>query len=96
MQNGGGLGLLVREGDLIDVDDGPGVDLRTVTSLSIPNNEVGAAVGQLNRVVFQATFTDGSSGVFVANIIPEPTGLAFLGGLGALMLRRRIPKITPG
>ena len=87
MNPGGTLDLLAREGDLFDVDDGPGTDLRTIAFLSFPSNGVGETLDPLNRVAFQASFTDGSSGIFVASV-PEPAGIVAVSG-AALCLRRR-------
>ena len=81
------LQLIAREGDLLDVSDNPSLpDLRTIASLGFLPRDFGSAnaaggpssFSDLGRVVFQAWFTDGSSGVFVSNVvgIPEPSTLA--------------------
>ncbi|HYO23341.1 MAG TPA: choice-of-anchor tandem repeat NxxGxxAF-containing protein, partial [Lacipirellulaceae bacterium] len=77
----GELKKIVMVGDVIDVDTGPGEDLRIVNSALGPglaSNERGAASQFNNRgqLLFSATFTDGSSGVFISNevAIPEPDG----------------------
>ncbi|MEQ8212160.1 MAG: hypothetical protein RH917_20335 [Lacipirellulaceae bacterium] len=77
----GDLQLVAREGDTIDVNDGPGVDLRTVFSLNFvreTGNEDGKASGfnDLGQLVFHASFTDGSQGIFVSNqaAIPQSYG----------------------
>jgi hypothetical protein len=47
----------------------------------------------LDQLAFRASFTDGSSGVFVSNrvAVPEPSSLllAALAAAGLLLLRRR-------
>jgi hypothetical protein len=91
----GVLRLIVREGDLLEVTPG---DFRTVSTLSFrgdSGNEDGRGSGfnDFGQVAFSATFTDGTSGVFVSNLatLPEPIALA-LGivtvMLGAATMRR--------
>lgn len=85
----GQLQLIVRKGDLIDVDNGPGIDLRTIASFSYFGDDgyLGPKIGQqgsfndLGQFAFVATFTDGSSGIFVSNAaaVPEPCTLAMAG-----------------
>lgn len=84
----GVLQLIVIEGGQLDVDDGPGIDLRTVSKLrSLANhrdtapgensgNEDGRAscFNDLGQIVFAADFTDGSSGVFVSNAVANYDG----------------------
>ena len=77
------LTLIARKGDVIDVSDGPGSDFRTIAGLSFADglgNESGhsTAFNDLGQLVFNASFTDGSSGVFVTNLVavPEPGALA--------------------
>lgn len=77
---------IARAGDLFDVDDDPLVeDLRTIGLLSLvplSNNENGrpSSFNDLGELVFRATFTDGSQGVFVSNLVavPEPGSLLML------------------
>ena len=93
----GALRLIVREGDTIDADDGPNVDLRTISRLYFYgscSNEDGRPCGFNNRgqVAFWATFTDGTQGVFVSNLVavPEPSSLLLAaGGIALLVLRRK-------
>jgi hypothetical protein len=78
----GVLRLVVRAGDLLDVDDGDAVDLRRIRSLGFQTGggsdgrgrEGFNAAGQL---AFAATFDDGTSGVFVSNLlaVPEPASI---------------------
>ncbi len=70
----GSLNLIARKGDTIDVSNGLGTDLRTVQNLNFvreTGNEDGRASGfnDLGQLVFQATFTDGSQGIFVSNSV---------------------------
>ncbi len=94
----GVLTLIAREGDLLDVDDGSGTDLRTISRLSFianTGNGDGRASGfnDLGQLAFLARFTDGTSGVFLSDLvaIPEPSSvvLSALGLFGLLATRRR-------
>ena len=91
----GVLTLIAREGDLLDVDDGPETDFRTIRFLHFAGgtgNEDGRAssFNDLGQLAFIATFTNGSSGIFVSNLVavPEPSSLALLTLAGLAMLRR--------
>jgi hypothetical protein len=67
----GALRLIIREGDVIDVDDGPQQDLRTVRSLSFNANSFdirSSGFNDLGQLAFVAWFTDGSEGIFVSNL----------------------------
>jgi hypothetical protein len=102
-QTPAGLRLVVRKGDQIDLDPGPGVDLATVANLSLldngPSGGFGtsagyASVGGDGQVAWAATFTDGRSGVFVSVVpVTEPAGVllaaAAAGGAAALVRRRQ-------
>ena len=100
----GGLTLIALTGELLDVDDGPGTDFRTISKLNFhrkvpefiwspvdPTPQSG--FNDLGQVVFYAEFTDGSSGIFVSNLVavPEPAaaGLLLFALLSAGMLFRR-------
>ncbi len=97
----GFLKLIVRQGDLFDVNEDPLIDeLRTLKSVNFVSlsivgsgNEDGRASGfnDLGQLVFRAEFTDGSSGIFVSNIvaIPEPSSVLLLSLAVPLFLRRR-------
>jgi hypothetical protein len=78
----GVLRLVAREGDTIDVDDGPDSDLRTIRSLVFRTDSLypgmqGGGLNDAGQVAFFASFTDGTSGIFVSEIatIPETTTL---------------------
>lgn len=69
--------LIAREGDQLDVDDGPGIDLRTVSALGIyfdSGGEDGQRTGlnDAGQLAFTAIFTDSSSGVFVRSHASSP------------------------
>jgi hypothetical protein len=75
----GMLTLIAREGDQLDIEQGPGIDLRTIAELSFvgtTGNAEGRPSSFNNRgqFAFTARFTDGTSGVFLSNVtaIPEP------------------------
>jgi hypothetical protein len=73
---GGQLRLIVREGELLEVAPG---DFRTISELSMLTSlgysESYRAFNSKGQLTFGAKFTDGTSGVFVSNLvaIPEPT-----------------------
>jgi hypothetical protein len=82
------LRLIIAGGSTIDVDNGPGIDLRTVSTVAMIageqfnggiGNEDGQASGfnDLGQLAFSATFTDGSRGIFVSDAVavPEPNAL---------------------
>jgi hypothetical protein len=89
-----GLTLVVRKGDLVDLDPGPGIDMATVTNLSLldngPSGGFGtsagyASVGGNRQVAWAATFADGRSGVFVSVVpVPEPTAVLTIAAVCAL------------
>jgi hypothetical protein len=101
----GDLRLVIRKGDSIDVDNGPDVDLRTVTSsLFLPGsgNQDGTPnfFNDLGQLVFRAEFSDGSAGVFVWSpfTIPEPASLhlvVLVLSLSAARFRRRVAHPLP-
>ncbi len=91
----GGLELIAREGDAMEVEPG---DLRTIARLSFATEsggEDGRARGfnQRGQVAFGATFTDGTSAILISNrvAIPEPSGalLAFLATAGSFAVAVR-------
>jgi hypothetical protein len=97
----GALAKVVRKGDQLDVDPGPGVDLRTVAAIGFRGDFNTVSGGQDGRgvaltdgglLVFSLAFTDGSSGVFVSQLtpVPEPAvaGLVAAAGLAAAVWRR--------
>ncbi len=90
--------LVAREGDLLDIDDGPSTDFRTIDFLDFfadTGNGDGRRSGfnDLGQLAFLASFTDGTSGIFVSDLvaIPEPTSLVLsaLGLFGLHATRRR-------
>jgi hypothetical protein len=97
----GVLQFVIREGDVLDVDNGPGIDLRTISTLTFGSdsgNEDGmpSTFNDYGQLTFHASFIDGSDGVFVWSpvFIPEPSSsitaaMAFVLIIGA---RHRRPK----
>jgi hypothetical protein len=59
----GDLQLIVRSGTQMDVDDGPGVDLRTINALYF------SSINDVGQVAFAAHFTGGLQGFFVSNAV---------------------------
>ena len=79
----GQLKLVLRRGDQVDVDNGPGVDLRTVDFIDAGFYGSGAdpphTFNDKGQILLSLQFTDGSSGLFVSNAaVPEPTTIALL------------------
>jgi hypothetical protein len=69
----GALHLIAREGSLLEVAPG---DFRTISNLGAASPEF----NNLGQVAFHAAFSDGSSGIFVSNLvaIPEPESIALV------------------
>lgn len=92
---GGQIAKVVRTGDVIDVDLGAGVDLRTVISTDLLGRDPFTAVGSYQTLTdtgmfaFRLQFGDGSTGIFTATV-PEPGSLlALSGGIWLILMRRR-------
>lgn len=95
-------------GDVIDIDNGPGVDLRTITGATLFSDTFNAAAGNsdgrssafndLGQIVFLASFSDGSRGVFVSNLvaIPEPASVMIAAPLVFIFLIRYRKRVTAG
>lgn len=88
-----GLELVIREGDSIELGQG---DVRTVSNLYFVGGtsaEAGrrSSFNERGELVFTAIFTDGGSGVFVANVgvVPEPTFAAIAVAFGIPLSMRR-------
>jgi hypothetical protein len=100
-QTDGGLVLVVRKGQQIDLDPGPGTDLATIASLGLYDNGPPTGFGQgMNagygsfgagfEVAWAATFTDGRTAAFVSVIpVPEPLGVLAVAGAGGWLATRR-------
>jgi len=91
----GTLQLLVREGDVVDLDDDPDTELLktiiSVTSVSNASTAIGGGQRSFNNqgdFVFRAEFADGTEGILVASV-PEPASLTLLIAGGAFLLKRR-------
>jgi hypothetical protein len=80
--------LVAREGQLFDVGTG---ELRTILGIlaySTDYDDSRSGFSNDGRLAFTLTFTDGTSGVFVATI-PEPAGIALLCGANAILVGAR-------
>ena len=97
----GTFSLLVRTGDMVDVDPGAGEDLRRIQEFALFQNDPSSGADGLPRsfnanglVSMKLSFTDGSNGIFTT-VVPEPSGfvLASLAILAVLCVygRRRNP-----
>ena len=79
-------------GEQFDVDPTAGVDLRTITAVSMPEID---ATNNADEVVFRLAFDDGSLGIFTASlVIPEPATVPLLMTLllsGCRLRGRRLP-----
>ena len=89
----GALRLIVRAGGVLEVGTG---DFRTIDDLDMilrhgSSDGRASAFNDLGQLVFRASFTDGSEGVFVSDrvAVPEPGGLVVCGLALAALLRRR-------
>jgi hypothetical protein len=90
----GTLQLIAREGDLLEVAPG---DSRTISTLTFLGDRFTYSTGNadgrpsafnnLGQIAFQASFTDGTSGIFVSNrvAVPEPSTI-FLIALGFVLI----------
>jgi hypothetical protein len=73
----GDLELIARKGDVFDVDPTPAVDERTILGIFLDGHSLtGSNRAKLNvlndsdQLAFGLTFTDGHSGIFVADVSP--------------------------
>ena len=83
----GVLRLVVRTGDTIEVAPG---DFRTISLLYLNAPASGGEDGRarafndLGQLLYAAKFTDGSSGLFLTTVVPEP-GTVVLASIASLM-----------
>lgn len=97
----GALRLVVREGDQVDLSENPQeVDIRTFSRFDLFNGDFGnyasgegrpSAFNNRGQIAFRAEFTDGTSGIFVSDLIavPEPISVILvLTGLGMAWIKR--------
>jgi hypothetical protein len=87
----GELQLIAREGQELDIDDGPGVDMRTIGSISTRTfDATGQFLNDRGQVLFWATFTDGSKGLFLSDLVavPEPCCFTLVATLAAVLCER--------
>jgi hypothetical protein len=72
----GVLHPILLKGDLVDVDPGPGIQLRTVNKIDgeLIGNSESRTFNELGQIALNVGFADGSYGLFVSNqlLVPEP------------------------
>jgi hypothetical protein len=96
----GALRLVAKDGDLLDVDPGPGADLRTISGLTIqtstmPGDGRAHSLAGDGELLMRLTFTDGSTGLFTATLVPEP-GTAAMALAAILPMYGRRRRRQPG
>jgi hypothetical protein len=96
ISRGDDLVLLARKGELFDVNPSDVVDLRTIWEIHL--SSVGIQPGGADpfnddgSVVFQLVFTDGSTGIFIALPVPEPTTIGLIALCCAVAVTRRLER----
>jgi hypothetical protein len=91
----GQVKLVAAEGQTIDVDDGPGIDMRQIVGVGFYERSgdptYAGGINNLGQISFAAYFADGSSGAFVTNVVavPEPTSASLLCLIGVVAGFRR-------
>ncbi len=78
----GDLHMVIRDGQELDIDDGPGIELKTVTSAELINSSpnstgLGASFNERGEFALFVNFTDGSRAVVVSDTVavPEPRAI---------------------
>ncbi len=92
----GSLEMILRKGDLFDVNDDPMVeDLNTISSVFFTDGDRGerSSLNSNGEVTFSLFFEGGEQGIFVASLVPEPSAFALLlmASPCAACMRRRVP-----
>jgi T5SS/PEP-CTERM-associated repeat protein len=93
----GEVHLIAHTGGYLDVSDTPGItDLRQIVTLYSPltfgsGNGRPSAFNDRGQIAFMAAFADGTSGVFVSNVvaIPEPAAVSLAAVAFGVILNRR-------
>lgn len=98
----GALKLIVREGELFDVNSDPQLaDFRTISEAALAINGSGgedgayASFNDAGELAVTLNFTDGSAGVFVFNTaVPEPSSILIVGLAAVLFPLARKRRFT--
>jgi hypothetical protein len=82
LNDNGTIFLIGREGQTIDLDPGPGVDLATIANLSIVqhyfnNARFDTPLDGENQLAWLASFTDGRNAIMLSSV-PEPSTYALV------------------
>jgi hypothetical protein len=88
---------LLQTGDLFDVDTTAATDFRTISRIAIGGTSAGGNSQQSTEqgltdsrlLLMNLSFTDGTSGLFVTTLVPEPTSLLLLALAGLAIVASR-------
>lgn len=91
----GNLKLIFKIGDQLDVDNGPGIDNRTIEDFTLVNSPHAGGgrpttFNDRGQLAFIAWFTDGTEGVFLTNAVAVPEPASFVLLLLALVTTVRV------
>jgi hypothetical protein len=84
--------LIARSGQLFDVDDDPAVaNLKTIGNVVAGTGSGGqdgkrSSLSEDGKLLLNILFTDGTAGLFVVAVVPEPTSFVLAGGVAVAFL----------
>lgn len=94
--NRGQLTLLLREGELFDVNPDPGVtEMHRISEINIAKGSAGddgrtLGLNDQGQFAFVMSFQDGLTGIFTGSVVPEPST-----GMLALLTLSLLPRQRP-